>query len=145
METEHTEQVEPRATRRYEIVNAETGEPVEGTSFVLTPTGEQMHLLSDERRCVGPLHLGIYYWGNIEDAPGPGGPKGEEIIKSLALYYIIERSLDNLAHDFPKAGSSPVARNLRHIAKCALDLAERLCPQEEDEDEGFDSPEYIHW
>lgn len=113
--------------RRYEIINAETGEPVTGVSFLLTPTGEEMHLLSDEHR-VGPLKLGIYYTGNVEDAPGPGGPRGEYIIKDLTLGWILNRSLDKLARKDDSVSRNAENRigDLRRIAQRATKLADEI-------------------
>lgn len=112
--------------RRYEITDAQTGEPIEGLSFVLTPTGEEMHLLSDEGHWVNNLKLGIYYWGDISEAPGPDSPRTRDTLKSLALYHIIERSLEKIAWGFPRSSSSANASNLRHIAERATKLAAEL-------------------
>lgn len=120
------EEVE-RIPRRYEIINAQTGEPVAGVSFLLTPTGEEMHLLSDEHQ-FGSSKLGIYYTGNVEDAPGPGGPRGEYIIKDLALGWILKRSLDKLARkdDSVSRNAENRIEDLRRIAQRATKLADKL-------------------
>lgn len=115
-----------RVPRRYEIIDAQSGEPVQGVSFVLTPTGEEMHLLSDAGHWVNNLNLGIYYWGDIAKSPGHDNPRTRDIIKSLALYHIIERSLEKIAKGFPKSSSSANASNLRHIAERATKLATEL-------------------
>lgn len=93
---------ETSVPRRYEIIDAETGEPVEGTSFVLAPTGNQMHQLTDESYWVGPAHFGFFYWlkpGCTEDDWAGPPTRGKEVTLQLATEDFMTRKMLPLLED----------------------------------------------
>lgn len=87
---------EEQKPRRYEVRDAETGEKLSGVSFILTPTGEEMHLLTKPGVWVGPMKdIGIYYHGELHN--GPSGNKSLPVVRTLALEYMAERIIEQLA------------------------------------------------
>lgn len=82
--------------RRYEIVNAETGEPAQGVSFLLTPTGEEMHMLTEPGHYVGPMQdIGVYYHGHLTNEET--GANSLPAIKPMALFWMAHRIIRELS------------------------------------------------
>lgn len=89
----------PEATpRRYEVIDAKTGEPVEGLSFILTPTGRQLHMLTEPGHYVGPLRdIGIYYYADEELTNARQGHNSLPILRVLSLWTMGRRIFRELA------------------------------------------------
>jgi hypothetical protein len=125
---EATEEAEEKP-RRYEIVNAETGEPVQGVSFILTPTGEEMHLLTEPGHYVGPMQdIGVYYHGHLTNEPV--GADSLPAIRPMALYWMASRIMRELARIEDRPSGRPEhhygnMQEIRHLGDEAYKIWER--------------------
>lgn len=80
--------------KRYEIRDVETGEKLSGVSFMLTPTGEEMHVLCEPTQ-VSSIMAGVYYTGNIADGPGPP-EQLNEIIPEVARWAVANKLIGEM-------------------------------------------------
>lgn len=118
---EAKEEPQENPPRRYEIIDAQTGEKVEGTSFVLAPTGNQMHMLAGEGFWVGPAYFGYFYWlsegSTEEDWPG-AQPQGKEIaIRWATEYFMSSRMLALLENNDLERLKESVEKRIEKNAK----------------------------
>lgn len=95
---------ETEKPRRYEVRDAETGEKLSGVSFILTPTGEEMHLLTEPGHWVGPFNdIGVYYHGHTTNEEF--GNDSLPLVKPLALAWMARRIIKELRDYRPEKKS----------------------------------------
>lgn len=114
--------------RRYEVRDAETGEKLSGVSFILTPTGEEMHLLTEPGKYAGPMKdIGVYYHGELHG--GMSGANSLPAIRPIALEYMVERIIKQLASLGPGRKHYGHMKQIKRIGEYAAGKWEKFCEE----------------
>ncbi len=80
--------------RRYEIIDAETGEKLEGLSFILTPTGRPLHPLTEPITAGSPD--GQYVVGAYYTRPENITPRYHAALEDMMGYVLVSRLLKKM-------------------------------------------------
>lgn len=92
------EEAKENAIYRYEIVDTRTGEKVADPSFILTPTGERMKMLTEPGHWVGAMRdIGVYYHDNDEMDNSWSGHRSLPVVRPIVLDWMARRIIRTLA------------------------------------------------
>lgn len=103
-------------TKRYEVRDAETGEKLSGVSFILTPSGEEMHRLFDHDMDISTpdgLYLANIYYTQPENPT----PRHHEFVLDAIHYVGASRLINGVSTRHLKHLRDQIDRRMKREAE----------------------------